>query len=127
VNGVEISVPPLPGSVEGVAAMTLDIDSTTGAKKFDIGLTPDPTVANVTNIVYATRCYSPGKSFVKGSFRMIATIPGGTVSPYDALTEWENKFGKLVKDQLVSVKLVPVNFTTGQKFRSGNELSSKVK
>jgi hypothetical protein len=127
IGQAEITKPPLPVNVPGITGFTLDVDSTLGAEKFDIAYTPTPTDADVIHMVYATRCYSAGKRYVKSEYRMIGTIASGSASPFDALTVWTAKFGILTKDQMVSVKLVPVSKTTGIKFKAGAELSGKVK
>jgi hypothetical protein len=127
IGSAEIDKPPLPVNVPGISEFTIDVDSTLGAEKFDIDFTPTPTSADVVHMVMATRCYSPGKSYVKSEYRSIATIPSGTAAPFDALTAWTDKFGLLTKDQMVSVKLVPVHKVAGIKFKAGAELSGKVK
>ncbi len=127
IGQAEITTPPLPSNVPGITGFTLDVDSTVGAQKFDIDFTPTPTDSDVIHMIYATRCYSAGKSFIKSEYRMIGTIPSGSAAPFDALTAWITKFGILTKDQMVSVKLVPVSKTKGIKFKAGNELASKVK
>lgn len=122
-----LTKPPLPVKVPGITEFTLDIDSTTGSEKFSIDFLPTPTDANVIHMVFATRCYSPGKSFIQGEYRMIGTIASASPTPFDALTVWTDKFGYLTKDQMVSVKLVPVHSLYGVKFKAGAELASKVK
>jgi hypothetical protein len=123
----EITKPPLPVNVPGITSFTLDVDSTVGSEKFTIDFKPTPTDAGVIHMVYATRCYSAGKRYVKSEYRMIGTIAAASPTPFDALTLWTDKFGVLTKDQMVSVKLVPVSMKTGIKFKAGAELSGKVK
>jgi hypothetical protein len=127
IGQAELTKPPLPVNVPGIKSFTLDIDSTLGAEKFDIDFTPSPTDSKVVHMVYATRNYSAGKKFVKGTYRLIGTIASGSATPFDALTAYTAKFGTLTKDQMVSVKLVPVHKLCGIKFKAGAELAGKVK
>ena len=127
IGATELTKPPLPKNVPGITSFTLDVDSTVGSEKFDIDYLPTPTNADVIHLVFATRCYSAGKSYIKSEYRMIGTIATGSAAPFDAFTAWTDKFGTLTKDQKVSVKLVPVSKITGIKFKAGAELSGKVK
>jgi hypothetical protein len=122
----EITNPPLQKSIDGIKKFSLEVSAVPASEKFEITFDPSPTAADVVHLVLATRCYSPGKSYVQGEYRLIGTIPSGTMGSYDALDDWKAKFGTLVSGQLVSVKLVPVHRTTGCKSKAGNELASKV-
>lgn len=126
IGGTELTDPPLQKNIEGIKSFNLDVNSQPGSEKFSISFNPTPTAADVDHLILATRCYSPGKSYVQGEYRLIGIIPGGSPSSYDALHDWQNKFGVLVQGQNVSVKLVPVHKVTGCKSKAGNELASKV-
>jgi hypothetical protein len=64
--------------------------------------------------VFATPGVSPGVSFVKSEYRLIAVEAAATASPVASGADWELKFGDLVAGQKVFVKVVFVNNTTGQ-------------
>jgi hypothetical protein len=126
VGANELTEPPIQMPINGIQEFSLIIDGSSSTQKFDIAFGPSPTDADVAHLIFATRCYSPGKSYIKGEYRLIGTIPANTNSSYSALSEWNTKFGALAKDQMISVKLIPVHRKTGCKFRAGNELASKV-
>jgi hypothetical protein len=126
IGGTGLTNPPQQKNIEGIKTFSLSVNSQPGSEKFSISYDPATTTADVDHLILATRCYSPGKSYVQGEYRVIGIITGGSNSPYDALHEWQNKFGVLVADQNVSVKLVPVHRVTGCKSKAGNELASKV-
>jgi hypothetical protein len=126
IGGNELTSPPLQQRIVGVRGFKLNIDSTVGSEKFDIEFDPSPTSPDVYHMVYATRCYSPGKSFIQSEYRIIGVIAPGAITPYDALSDWQDKFGILVSDQMISVKLVPVHKSTGCRYRAANENSTRV-
>jgi hypothetical protein len=64
--------------------------------------------------VFATPGVSPGVSFVKSEYRLIAVEAAAAASPIASGADWELKFGDLVAGQKVFVKVVFVNNTTGQ-------------
>lgn len=64
--------------------------------------------------VFATPGVSPGISFVKSEYRLIAVEAAAAASPLAEGADWETKFGDLVAGQKVFVKIVFVNNTTGQ-------------
>jgi hypothetical protein len=64
--------------------------------------------------VFATPGVSPGISFVKSEYRLIAVEAPAAASPVAEGADWETKFGDLVAGQKVFVKVVFVNNTTGQ-------------
>lgn len=126
IGGSELTNPPLQMKIDGVKSFKLNIDSTVGSEKFEIIYDPSPTSGDVFHLIFATRCYSPGKSFIQSEYRLIGVISAGATTPYDALGDWQNRYGTLAAGQMVSVKLVPVHKGTGCRYKAGNELASKV-
>ncbi len=122
----ELTNPPLQRVIEGVKSFKIDVNSTVGAERFDIIFDPTSTNIEVYHLIYATRCYSPGKSFIQNEYRLIGYIEPDSDSPYDALTSWTDRFGPLVSGQKVSVKLVPVHKDTGCRYRAANESAAVV-
>jgi len=120
-GGTELTKPPLQRIIEGLRSYNLTVDSTVGSEAFDIEFDPTTTSSDVFHLIYATRCYSPGKSFIQSEYRLIGFIEPGTVTPYDALPEWTSRFGTLAAGQKVSVKLVPVHKSTGCRYRAAHE------
>lgn len=114
-----ISTPPLVGSV--LPATSISVAADGPAVALDVTFTPTPVPANTAWILRATRPLSPGKTFVKSDLRVIAVLDAAEASPYDALAEYQAKFGNLVVGEKVFVTLQAVNKITGQ---AGVQLSA---
>jgi hypothetical protein len=114
-----INDPPLPGSVEAPTLVTVSANGTVPA--MSIVFAPTPVPADTAFIVRATRPISPGKSFVKSEYRVIAVRDAASISPYNALADYTAKFGPLITGEKVFVSLEPVNKITGQ---AGTQLSA---
>jgi hypothetical protein len=117
----QISTPPM---VESVFALDeLSIEAESGTQSLTVtfsGAIP----ATDKVIVFATPPLSCGKNFVKSEYRQIAVLDDSDTSPYDALTDYQNKFGSTGEEgQKIFVKCVAVNITSGQK---GSPLSASV-
>ena len=107
-----LTLPPLPQSVEVVAIGALSIAEV--AATMSLAYTPSPGT-NTKVKVWATAPMSAGKSFVKGSYRLISTFTGETASPLNLAAAYIDKFGSIgVAGQKVFVQLQAVNETTGQ-------------
>ena len=66
-------------------------------------------------VIYATSCLSPGKSFVKGKYRPIATIAAHAAQPgFDLTSSYEAVFGSPVTGQKAFFKWETMS-TTGSK------------
>ena len=126
IGASEITDPPLQKVIEGISKFSLIVDSNPGSPKFEIHFDPTPTTTDIFHLIFATRCYSPGKTYIQGDYRIIGIIPSSSATPYDALAEWNAKFGTLVADQMVSVKLVPVHKATGCKSKASVEVAKVV-
>lgn len=107
-----ISTPPLPGAVDGVPVSGITVDSSPSTLDIASSLAAVP--AGHTMIVEATAPQSPGKSFVKSEYRVVATVAAATAFPYSAQAAYVAKFGALVAGQKVFVRVKTVNNTTGQ-------------
>lgn len=107
-----ISSPPLPQAVGQVAITTVSAAEGAGTLTITMdGAVPDETFVKV----FATSPQSPGKSFVKSEYRLVAVIPAEAVAVYDLAAEYIAKFGSVGEEgQKIFVKLTPVNETTGQ-------------
>ena len=64
--------------------------------------------------VWATPGVSPGKSFLKGDYRLIKVFTGGAASPENIATAYQNRFGEPAVGTKVGVRLVSINSTTGE-------------
>ncbi len=106
-----ISAVPNAGSVFGFTSLTAAGDESASS----LTLTFAPAIPVGTSVkVFATPPVSAGKSFVKSEFRLIEILDDTDVSPANVGTSYETKFGNLVTDQNIFVKIVAVNETTGQ-------------
>ncbi len=124
IGGTELTHPPLHLPIAGITSFTTAIDSSAGT--FTIDFDPTPTASDVVHLVFATRCYSPGRTYVKNEYRIIGTIDAASATPFDAFDIWSAKFGDLIQGQMISVRLVAVHKKTGVKFKPGNDLAGKV-
>lgn len=112
VGSAAIDTPPLPAAVGEVVASSIAVAA--GAGSFSLvmaGAVPAGTAVKV----FATAPQSPGKSYVKNQFRLVAILAAAEATPYDLAAEYIAKFGSVgVAGQKDFVKLVAVNTTTGQ-------------
>lgn len=112
VGGTPISDPPVLEDVAGITSLSF---TATAPNTMPLTFSPTPTDANVAHLVFATANLSPGISRPsKSAFRLIDVIAGGTATGVAEGANFVTKFGSLVAGDKVFVKLVPVNFTTGQ-------------
>lgn len=70
--------------------------------------------AGTSMLVFATPGVSPGVNFVKSEYRLISVQAPAATTPIDVGAAWIAKFGSLIADQKLFVKVVFVNNTTGQ-------------
>lgn len=109
VGGTAIDSPPLPDGA-GPAVIGAIVMTEGGAKT----VAHNVTAAAFPLQVWATPPVSPGKSFLKGDYRLIQTLAGAATSPSDISTAYEARFGEPTADQKVGVMLVPININTGE-------------
>lgn len=111
VGGSQINVPPTdlssPDGTEFTA--TSDVSDTEVELTWASGAVPASTV----RVVEATPPVSPGVSFVKNQFRVIANIAAAAVSPQDVWADYVAKFGAPVAGQKIIVRMKDVSLTTG--------------
>lgn len=113
VGASTIGLPPLP---ESVPAVTLGaITATAGVPSFSIAFGVSPVPADTAYIVRATAQISPGKKFVKNLYRNFAQLDASDTTPFDALADYNARFGTLVAGQKIGVEIIAVNLNTGQK------------
>lgn len=106
----QITSPPRPVGGGDVVAGTAVI--TNGGAKT---IAHSGSAAGHTIQVWATPGVSPGKSFLKNDYRLISTFVGGSASPEDIATAYENRFGEPAVGTKVGIRLVSVNNTSGEK------------
>lgn len=70
--------------------------------------------AGTSMLIFATPGVSPGVNFVKSEYRLISVQAAAATTPIDVGAAWIAKFGSLIADQKIFVKVVFVNNTTGQ-------------
>src|SRR5690606_34647533 len=70
--------------------------------------------AGTSMLIFATPGVSPGVNFVKSEYRLISVQAAAATTPIDVGAAWIAKFGSLIADQKLFVKVVFVNNTTGQ-------------
>lgn len=116
-----ISNPPLPVAVPVATATSLTAAIT--GSTMDVVYTPPG--AGTTVQVWATAGVSPGISYVKNQYRLIAASDGAVVSPLDIWADYVAKFGTPVIGTKIFVKLVTVNDASGITAQ-GSEVSDEV-
>ena len=111
-SSATINFPPLPAAVPDCHIAGLLVTVATPS----VSILMNETVPADTKIkVFATPPLSPGKSFVKNMFRLIAILDSAETSPYDALAEYTAKYGSVGEiGQRITFKTLAVNTTTGQ-------------
>ncbi len=105
--------PPLPGDIGVLSLVGVVADSTTPYVQVSF----DDTLldSNYVIVIMATDCISPGKNYVKNLVREIAVIAPGGSQPYAATTAYLSKYIQIVASQRISVALLTINKSTGQK------------
>lgn len=107
-----ISTPPVPSEVDAFVSMSFT--ATAGTPSLSITFSAAVS-AGMSVKVFATAPQSAGVSFVKSEYRQIAVLTSADTSPYDALTDYTDKFGSIGSaGQKIFIKMVQVNETTGQ-------------
>lgn len=99
IGGTPLTTPPGVVTIPGVPDAAVTTDS--APQTFDItsGLASVP--AGQAWIVRATSNQSPGKTFVKSEYRIIAVLPSGTALPYTGIADYTAKFGAVVAGQKI--------------------------
>lgn len=104
---------PVMGSPDTITSLAVTADS--GTPTLSAALTYGrATGGDDAVLVFATPCFSPGRTFVKNQFRFIQAFNGTPGATLNILTAWEARFGTLVAGQNVAVRVVPGLNTTGQ-------------
>jgi hypothetical protein len=107
-----VVVPPLPGAVGVVTAVSVAIAAGAGTMSLVMG---GAVPANTNVKVWATPPVSAGKSFVKSIYRLILVLAPLAATPVNLKAAYEAKFGTVgLAGQKVFIKLTAVNSTTGQ-------------
>ena len=111
-GGSAITTPPQP---IGIVALTdLSVTAAEGTPAFDVAFAASPIPADQAMILEATPALSPGITNANSEFRKISTVAAAETTPYDALTEWQAKFGSLVQGQKVFVRAKMFSLLTGE-------------
>lgn len=108
-----ISTPPAPSSTTALTSISATAD--VSSNQFDVDFAPSPVPAGYTLVIQATAQVSPGITFLKNRFRVIATVAAAGTTPADIFTEYTTKFGALVAGNKVGVRGWLVHNTTGLK------------
>jgi len=108
-----ITTPPSALAVDAFTSISLAAEDATVAE--DVALTFAPAVAADHLVkVFATAPMSPGKSFVKSEYRLIAILPNSDTSPADVTAAYQTVFGSTgAVGQKIFVKCVQVEETSG--------------
>jgi len=112
VGVADISVPPLPASVESVLTGSAVADES--AQSVTVTFTPTPVPADTAFVIRATKQVSPGRSFLKNLLTDIQVVDAAGTSPVVITTNYLAKYGALVLGQKIGFEIVPVNKLTGQ-------------
>ncbi len=108
-----LSLPPVPAEILTLTNVSITADGTAPLVALVFGSSPVP--AGYAIVLSATNNISPGISYVKNLVRGIAVLDAGTTSIYDATTAYLAKYSSITNGYRLSVSLVTVNKSTGQK------------
>lgn len=107
-----ITTPPVPAGADQVTIDSLAADNSSNTTILTMG---GAVPAGTSMMVFATPAVSPGKTFVKNLYRLIAVAPPAEATPYDFSTEYQAKFGAVgATGQKIGVRCVFVNNSTGE-------------
>jgi hypothetical protein len=81
--------------------------------RFDVAFNPSPVPADVIMQIWATPQLSPGITFVKNLYKLVANVNPAGLQPADIFAEYTALYGDLVLDQNVFVKVRYVDINTG--------------
>jgi len=106
-----ITTAPTPVAIPTLALTSVvsDVSSTT----VTLTTTPGTVPADFALFVFATPLITPGRNFIKNRLRFIGIIDE-SVAIGNVYTDWNARFGLLVADQKVFVKIFFVSKITGQ-------------
>lgn len=107
-----ITVPPLPVGGGEVADFTLDVTEGTGHFRVVLGAAVVPT--GKAWVVEATPAITPGISFVKNQYRVLAVLPATTTGTQNLDTAYAARFGAPVQGQQYFVRIKSIDITTGE-------------
>lgn len=110
-GGTAIDTPPSPDVTPELLTISSVPDSSPQTLSLVFG--PSPVPADQAYVVEATPPISPGKSFIKNQFRVVATIPAAGATPNNLLAAYTAKFGALVGGQKIGIRVRAVNLLTG--------------
>jgi len=108
-----ISLPPLPGSTPSISDLAVTAESVTPF----VQITMDESMIDATYrmVVSATACISSGKNYVKNLLRVIDVLTPDGSGVYNVSAAYVAKHITVTTGKRISVSVVVVNTTTGQK------------
>jgi hypothetical protein len=68
---------------------------------------------NTRHLVYATPSLSVGRFYVSNQYRLVSVIREGITDSFDFSTDYSKVFPDPVIDEKVSIKLIPINLSSG--------------
>lgn len=92
---------------------TLAVVSSVATTSVAISFTDTPLPATHRLYIFATGNLGPGVNFFKPKLRFIGSSAAADISPFDAGTLWEAKFGPLVEGKKFGIAVATVNETNG--------------
>lgn len=110
-GGAVISDPPAQVPVEAIGDLAI---ATCTALVMTTTFVPTPVPADCAVMIEATRSVSPGVSFVKNQFRVIAVEPAAGTSPVNIYNDYVAVHGAPVTGKKVFLRATMVNVVTGQ-------------
>lgn len=113
IGEAQINDAPMPGTVIGMTALSVICDLVTPGS-LEVTFTPVTAVTEKL-VLRATAPQSPGKTFVKSEFRIIAVLDSTDTSPYEANADYIAKFGALgAEGTKIFIDIRPISVATGQ-------------
>ena len=105
-----LALPPAPGTSPSAPDATFAPDSSPQTFTLTSALTAVPT--GQAWVVRATGNMSPGRSFFKNDYRIVAVLPAATSLPAALITDYSAKFGSLVQNEKVAYEVYAIDTTT---------------
>lgn len=110
IGGSPLTSPPSPGVTVGIPDATFAPDSSPQTFTLTSALGAVP--AGQAWVIRATANQSPGKSFFKNEYRVVAVLPAATSLPYAGIADYTAKFGALVSAQKVGWEVYAISTST---------------
>lgn len=118
-GAASLTVPPALTSSPEFVTFTATAAET--GQTFSVAFAPTPVPANVAYKVETTAQVSQGKTFLKNLYRTVQYFPAADATPTSIATAYIARFGALVADQKIGIRITAIDLLTGLQSQATSE------